>query len=350
VTVERVSGGLSWGWGGHNLIRYNRVEGLALGGRFESDLASPRGPLSFQALGFLGLADLEPKVRLSLERQSLTRRIALGAYRELQPTHRRGRHMGFGSSLNALLLGRDYGEYYLATGADLLWRSPATSRQAFELRVYGERQDPLETKTDFSLLHAFDGDWEFRPNVAGDGADEVGAELHLAPWWGTDPLQPQVGLELYGHGAAWRAPDSTVTGEYFRASAMVRVALPLGSRSWRVGLEAGAGTTWGSAPSQRRWFVGGPRSLRGYDAGTLSGSSFTRGRLEVARAFSVWGVSAFGDVAWAGPADELDSANLLYGLGLGASFMDGLFRVDICRGLTDPHQDFRVEFYLDAVL
>ena len=101
------------------------------------------------------------------------------------------------------------------------------------------------------MVRAFDDGWKFRENVAAQKAEEVGGELTLRPWWGTDPEAPQVGLELYGHAATWRTPDSTATSTYGRASAILRVAFPVADPRWRVGMELGGGTTWGDAPEQR---------------------------------------------------------------------------------------------------
>jgi hypothetical protein len=342
---------LNWGWARQDLLRYNRVEGPAIGGRFEAQLGSFLGPLDLQAAGFFGFADLEPKARLGLERATVFRRVAMGAYRELRATESDGRYLGMGNSLNAFFFGRDDGEYYLATGADLLLRPPATARQSWSMRLYGERQDPVANSTDFALFRAFDGDGTFRSNLAADPLEEAGAELSLSPWWGSDPLGFQGGLELYGQGAAWRHPDSTAAQEYYRASAVARLAVPLTQGSWRIGLEAGGGTSWGDAPRQRSWFLGGPVSLRGYDASVLEGSTFARGRLELARVWSqAVTVAAFGDVGWAGEREELERARPLYGVGMGASLLDGLVRMDLSRGLRGPQKRLRFDFYLDAIL
>ena len=119
-----------------------------------------------------------------------------------------------------------------------------------------------------------------------------------------------------------------------------------------MGLEAGAGTTWGEAPLQRSWFLGGPLNLRGYGASTMMGPSFTRGRLEVARVWAQYAttVSAFGDVGWAGARENFDADDLLYGVGIGGSVLDGLIRLDLSHGLTAPGKYFRVDLYLDAIL
>jgi hypothetical protein len=351
VPVHGIPWDLNWGWARHDLLRYNRVEGPAVGGRFEAQVGTFLGPLDFEASGFFGFADLEPKARLALERGTVRRRVALGGFRELRPTDPQGRYLGLGNSLNAFFFGRDDGEYYLATGADLLWRPPKASRQSYSVRVYGERQDPVTNQTDFALFRAFDGDGTFRPNMEARRVEEVGGEITLAPWWGTDPLASQVGLELYGQGGAWRDPDSTAAEEYVRASAVLRVALPLASARWRVGMEAGGGTTWGEAPLQRSWFLGGPVSLRGYTASVRSGSSFARGRLEVARTYPrAVTLSWFGDVGWAGTREEFGTARPLYGVGMGASLLDGLIRMDLSHGLRGPEKRLRFDLYLDALL
>ncbi len=351
IPVQGIPWNLNWGWARHDLLRYNRVEGPAIGGRFEAQLGTFLGPLDFQTSGFFGFADLEPKVRLALERGTVRRRVAVGGYRELRPTDPQGRYLGLGNSLNALLFGRDDGEYYLATGAELLWRPPKATRPSYSVRLYGERQDAAPNKTDFALFRAFDGGGTFRPNIQAHRLEEVGAEVTLAPWWGSDPLASQVGLELYGQGGAWRHPDSTSTEEYVRASAVLRLAVPLALARWRVGMEAGGGTTWGEAPLQRSWFLGGPMSLRGYSASVRSGSTFARGRLEVARTFpQAVTLSWFGDVGWAGAREDLATARPLYGIGMGASLLDGLIRMDLSHGLRGPERRLRFDLYLDALL
>jgi hypothetical protein len=352
VPMQGIPWDANWGWARHDLLRYNRVEGPAIGGRFEAEFGSFMGPVNFEASGFFGFGDLEPKAKLTFERRSVLRRVAISGYQDLRPTNPQGRYLGLGNSLYSLLFGRDDGEYYMATGADLVWRSPEADRESFRFRAYAERQDSVGVETNFSLVHAFNSDWDFRPNIVADRVEEVGGELTLTPWWGSDPMAPQVGLELYGQGGAWRHPDSTsITGDYFRAGATLRVAIPLADTSWRVGLEAGGGSTWGDAPRQRNWFLGGPLSLRGYEASVLSGTSFTRGRMEVARTFpQAVTISAFGDAGWAGVREEFDAGELLYGAGLGFSLMDGLIRMDFSQGLKGPDKRFRFDLYLDAIL
>ena len=338
----------NWGWARPGLIRYNRVEGPALGARFEVGLS---GPHTATALGFFGFADLQPKVRLELERSTVLRRLSLGVYRELHATDPRGGYLGFGNSLDALLFGRDNGDYYRATGADFTWRPPVAARESFELRGYAERQERVDVELNFAVFKVFDGGWQARPNLAADEADEVGAELRLSPWWGGDPLGVQIGLELYGQGARWRIPGESTQTDYCRASAVLRSAVPLASGRWRIGVEAGGGTTWGDAPLQRSWLLGSAGTLRGYPPAVIMGTSFTRGRLELARVFDgIGSLSGFGDVGWAGARTDFAVDDFLYGVGVGASLLDGLFRLDLSRGLSRGLGTWRVDMYADAIL
>ncbi len=349
-TVAQAAFGFHWGWARPDLIRYNRVEGPAFGGRLEWALGQR---FSLGTSGFFGLADLRPKVRLDLQRSTMLRRLSLGAFHELRATDADGRYLDFGNSANAFLFGRDNGEYYRATGADLTWRPPEGERESFTFRAYAERQRAVGNEIDFALFRAFDGDGTFRPNIEADRVEEAGAELRLSPWWGNDPGGVQLGVDLHGRWAMWRVPGEDPRTDYQQASGTLRAIIPVagdGWRRWNLGFEAAAGTTWGDAPLQRSWFLGGGSSLRGYSASVLSGPSFARGRVEVSRLFEAGSSILFGDVGWAGDRSDIDRDDILYGVGLGGSLLDGLIRLDFSHGLKGPHKGFRVDLYLDAIL
>ncbi len=370
--VPGIPWSLDWGWGRPGLVRYNRVEGLAGGVNFETAVS---GSYTLGATAFLGLSDLEPRARFGVERETSRRRMKLGVYRELASANPRAGSLGFGNSLNALFLGRDEGEYYQALGADLSWRPPADARQSFEVRAYAERQSALERKAGFALFHALADDWDFRPNLAADEGDELGAEVRLSPWRGTDPFLTQIGLELYGHAARLWPAGAGDPATYGRASATLRAAVPLVPRRWRLGLELAGGTTFGEPTVQRAWFLGGTRTLRGHAPSVLWGPSFARGRVEVARTSDFGGWSIFTDAGWAShvgayysadaggdamdPGESADGpgmdrprtdGRLLWGVGVGGSLLDGLIRVDVSYGLNGPARRFWIAFYLDSLL
>jgi hypothetical protein len=175
---------------------------------------------------------------LNFERSTVRRRVRLGLYREITATDPRGRYLGLGNSVNAFLFGRDEGEYYRASGVDLTWLPSARARESFEFRAYAERQwSAGSSEIHFALSHALDRSWSFRPNLAADEVEEIGAELRVSPWWGGEQFGTQVGVELYGHGARWRIPGHarrrTMGGPAPSCAWLCLWFIPLGTLVWR---------------------------------------------------------------------------------------------------------------------
>ena len=56
----------------------------------------------------------------------------------------------------------------------------------------------------------------------------------------------------------------------------------------------------------------------------------------------------FGDLGWAGPRDGWSNVGRpMSGVGVGASFLDGMIRFDVSRGIY-PRVQTRVDLYLEA--
>jgi hypothetical protein len=321
-------------WG---LARYNRVEGLALGARGAVDF----GRLTLDGSGRLALADGEPDVEAGLTRETGTARLRLAGYRRLAGVDPAARALGFGNSLGALLLARDDGDYYRATGLELTGAPSVTAAQQFTWRVFAERQRRAMKRTDFSLAHALDGDQVFRPNIAADSADQLGAAIAFHAQRGFDPEAPRWGADLTVDGGAG-------TFGFVRVSGAVRLATPLAPRLAGA-VEVAGGISAGRVPVQSRWYLGGPNTLRGYGGGVQSGDAFWRARVELANRFPAARLVWFTDVGRAGPRDRLSLRRSLLGAGVGASFLDGLVRLDLGRGLRSP-TGWRLDLYVDGVL
>ena len=332
---------LRWGLQRPDLVRYNRVEALSIGMRGQVRPQTFLGPLSVTGTARLGAADLMPNVRADLARETLRRRVTVSGYHELAAIDEGARHLGLGNSLMAGLFGRDDGDYYRRSGGAIEWTPPSAGRETFRVRGYAEYHRAVARETDFALFRFWSGSFAFRPNLRADEGWEYGALVELRPWWGSDPKLAQGGVEV-------TLQAGTGDWQYARGSLLGRVAIPL-PRDLRLGLEAGAGTSWGSPASQRLWYVGGSRSLRGYDPRVAGGTSFGRVRGELARIFAFGAVSLFSDLAWAGDRGEARFDDALYSVGAGVSILDGLIRVDGGYGLREP-RGFRVDFYLDAIL
>ena len=330
-----------WGLQRPDLVRFNRVEGLSLGARWQARPQSFAGPLSVSLTGRIGFGDLEPNANLEVARETLRRRVAIQGYHELTPIDEGARHLGLGNSILGVLFGRDDGDYWYRSGASLTVQPPSAARRSYRVRAFAEYHQVAGVSTEFALFQFWKDDWEYRPNIVADEGWEYGGVLDVNPWWGTDPRMAQGGLDLHVLGA-------TGIDDYVRASLLGRAVIPFPGRV-RLSVEAGAGTSWGEPTVQRLWYVGGPRTLRGYAPRLAGGTAFARGRAEVARSFDFGALLLFGDWGWAGDRELFDVEHGFFSGGAGASIVDGLIRVDGGYGFTAP-RGFRLDIYLDAAL
>jgi hypothetical protein len=317
------------------LARYNRVEGLSLGLRQSADF----GPLQADGTLRIATATGQPDVEAGLRRETARGRLRLAGYRRLAAANPLERPLGFGNSVSALLWGRDNGDYFRATGAELLGAPPRSERPWMEWRLFAEHQGPVATETDLSLRGAL-SDFDFRPNIHADRADELGAALTLRPLADRDVLGIRWGFAL-GMDA------SAGTFSFARPSAAVRGATSL--LGLDAALEGAAGTSFGDVPVQSLWRLGGAATLRGYDGSNAAGSAFWRGRGELAHGSGAARLALFSDVGWAGARGSFSAARPLWSAGAGVSVLDGLFRVDLARALRSP-TGWRLELYMDGPL
>ena len=321
-----------WGLG-----RYNRVEGLSLGVRGELDLGRLRVDGAVRMATSDGTLDLEAGV----VRETGGARLRAAAYYRLTDVDPTAHSLGIGNSLGSLLLGRDDGDYFRAGGAEVTIVPPVTLPQGFVVRLYAERQRVALKHTDFSLPHVLHGDHVFRSNITADSADQLGASVTLRAQRGIDPARSQWTTDV-------TLDASAGTFGIVRGSGSLRLTAPLGPRL--VGaVELAGGTSAGTVPVQSFWYLGGPGTLRGYRGGVTSGDAFWRTRVELANRWPGARVVLFADLGRAGPRDHLSLAKSLAGVGVGASFVDGLIRLDVTRAVRGP-TGWRIDFYTDAAL
>jgi hypothetical protein len=338
---------LHWGLGRSGLARFNRVEGLSLGARADLDF----GPLSADLTGRLGVAPapagearavrLTPDVVAGATRATLRSSYRLAAYRRLEVMDPAGRALGFGNSFNALFFGRDDGDYFRALGLDLTRHAAAGTDEHVVWRLFAERQRAVPVNTEWNLRRLFGAGPTFRPNLQAQPADEAGAEISLRWSRGVDAGAPSYGLLLSADGAAG-------TFDYARPGATVQLGFPL-PFGLITSTEAAAGTSFGTVPLQRSWFLGGPATLRGYPGDALAGAAYWRSRAELATSLPAARLALFGDAGWAGPRTGFRTGRPLFSAGVGASFLDGYIRLDLARALRPP-TGWRLDLYLDALL
>ena len=324
---------LVWGLG---MLRYNRIEGLSAGVGARQVLG--RG-YTAATEARLGVADLQPNGELSIERGNGRTSVRAGVYRRLAVANDWGSPLSFGSSLSALLYGRDEGFYYRTWGAEL-----AGSRERWgavaDWRLFAERHDSARVETQFSLGHLVNSNTRFLPNIQAREGVVAGAATALHRSFGIDPDALRLVTDLRLEGAAGDF-------DYTRAALDATISRRLGGHLAGA-LTASGGTSGGALPAQRLWYLGGLRTVRGQVAGTAAGNAFWLGRAELGTKVVSARPVLFYDVGWAGDRTLWrHPGQPLSGAGIGASFLDGLVRFDLARGIQ-PRQLIRFDMYVEA--
>jgi hypothetical protein len=318
---------------GPSLMRYNRVEGFSVGASAEQQLG---GGYSVTALGRIGFADLEPNAELTATRTNLTESVSLSGYNHLVSASDWGHPLSFGSSFSALMFGRDEGFYYRASGAEL-----TTSRDApfggarVEWRAFVEQQRTAAVKTNFALNGS-----DFPANLQAQRGTFVGLGTRITHEYGLDPrglrilsdfrLEAAHGDSLYGRGAL----DLTASHGLGRLAGSLTLA---------------GGSSVGGLPAQRRWYLGGSQTVRGQSPDTAqSGNAFWLTRAELGSNDASVRPAVFADLGWVGDRKKMaEVGRPMSGVGAGVSFLDGLFRFDVARGVY-PRKQYRADLYLEA--
>jgi hypothetical protein len=318
---------------GPSLMRYNRVEGFSVGASVEQQLG---GGYDVTALGRIGFADFEPNVELTATRTNLTTSISLTGYNHLVSASDWGRPLSFGSSFSALMFGRDEGFYYRASGAELTSsRDTPFGGARVEWRAFVEQERTAAVKTNFAVNGS-----DFPANLQARRGTYAGLGGRVNLEYGLDPrglrvltdlrVEAATGDSLYGRGAL----DLTASHGFGRLAGSLTLA---------------GGSSVGGLPPQRRWYLGGSQTIRGQSPDTVqSGNAFWLTRAEIGSSDASVRPAVFGDLGWVGDRTAIGTVGRpMSGVGAGVSFLDGLFRFDVARGIY-PRKQYRVDLYLEA--
>lgn len=239
--------------------------------------------------------------------------------------------------MSAFLFARDQGLYYRSGGIEL--RGVREREGALLWRLFAERQWRANLETQVSLPKLLN-DTEFIPNIVADRGDVFGAAMRYNHTFGFDP-------------AGWRALTDVRAeggiGDFEFARVMADVTVSHGITKFvDAALTASGGTSTGDLPLQRNWFLGGGHTVRGHQTASMAGNAFWMGRAELGLGAVVARPVLFYDVGWAGDRTLFDSPGTpLQGAGIGASFFDGMLRLDVAKGIR-PVAGWRAELYLEG--
>lgn len=88
--------------------------------------------------------------------------------------------------------------------------------------------------------------------------------------------------------------------------------------------------------------------MRGQTPGTGYGQAFWLSRFELGANNAAFRPVVFGDLGWAGARDGWgDIGRPMSGAGVGVSFLDGMFRFDVARGIY-PRVQTRIDLSVEA--
>ncbi|MEO7363587.1 MAG: hypothetical protein ABI120_24865 [Gemmatimonadaceae bacterium] len=322
---------------GLDLLRYNRIEGLSVGVEATQTLGAG---YSLRALGRLGHADLHPNGELTLERSNGRRTAFAGVFHRLMAVNPEwGGALTLGPSLPALLYTRDEGFYYRNYGVEFGERREQR-RGALEWRLFVERQysaGDSDVVNTFSIGGLF-GDRKFRPNIQSERSSFTGLAATWQQAYGSNPMGFRLATTLRGEMA-------TGTRQYAKASLEGVVTRPVGR--FMASVSGSGGYSAGVVPSQRLWYLGGLKSVRGQIAGTQDGDALWLVRTEVGLRNGFIRPVVFFDAGAAGSRKRFGDASIQRGVGFGLSILDGLFRIDLSRGLF-PTKRWRTDLYLEG--
>ncbi len=314
--------------------RFNRVESFSTGIAADQVLG---GGYSAHALFRLGAADLSPNGELSLERTDGRRTFGGGAYRRLVASNDWGDPLGFSSSLSALFFGRDEGFYYRTWGAELKGQKDYGLINTW--RLFAEQQFDATVGTEFSIAHPSGVNGKLT-NIDAMNGKIVGLAAAHHSSYGLDPHGFRALTDI-------KAEGGTGTFDYSRGSVQTTLSHGL-DRSVDGALTLGAGTSGGHLPIQKQFFLGGVQTVRGQRAGAAIGDSFWMTSAELGTGWPGFRKIVFGDLGWAGSRTNFaHPGRPLSGAGIGASFMDGLIRIDVAKGIY-PEKAVRTNLYVEA--
>jgi len=313
--------------------RFNRIEGFSSAVAVEKVLGEG---YSSHALFRIGVADWSPNGELSIDRTDGRRKIGIGAYRRLVAANDWGDPLGFSSSVSALFFGRDEGFYYRTWGAEL------TGEKDYGLisnwRLFAEQHFDAAVHTEFAIAHpgGVKGDLT---NINAVNGKIVGLAVGHHSSYGLDPHGFRALTDLKLEGA---------TGTFDYSRGLLQTTLSRGFGGLDGALTLGGGTSGGQLPIQKQFFIGGVGTVRGQRAGAGIGDSFWTTSAEIGTRNAGFRKIVFGDLGWAGNrANFSHPGRPLSGAGIGASFMDGLIRLDLAKGIY-PEKSVRANLYVEA--
>lgn len=337
-------------WGlAEGMTRVNRIEGVSTG----VALTVPRGGgREVRGEVRIGSAATTPVGRLDIRGGTTVDRWQTSVYRDLVPSADWGSPHGLTSSLSVLWDGGSPAPFHYASGI-----AAGRTLQVGGLRLNGSAFYEAHT----TAIPGFD--WRMRQwfedalpvaflNPLADEGNYYGFRANGRWQSGQSPLRAR---SLARGGVEGASGEQS----YGRGWALATWLQPVDRRT-DLAIEGGGGMGFGDLPAQRRFFPGGSEVYRPGKIGSVSGDAFTVVRGELARGIPAARIVVSADALWVrnpiepfpienSPWNRAGWSDAAYGVGVGASFLDGLIRVDLVREIRGASPGWRFLFYTDGL-
>jgi hypothetical protein len=315
-----------------DISRYNRAEGLSLGGGYAWRLGAPfvtanvRGRYAFTDRRFQGW--------LGLRRDAPGARTELAVFREMRDADPLAPGLTSGNTFSSTWFAHDDGAYVFAQGAEVRHQRPWGHRADLTFELRAARESAPRRLARSGVNDFLGGDGAFQPN-----------QPVLAGTFVTGSAEAAGG----GPALSWRAGLEGTAGERAMGrlwlAATLRSTLPL-----RLDLTAygTAGASAGDSVPQRWFRLGGARTLRGYDAGTFQGVSAWSLGVDVGfRRRRLISPVGFVDVGQAAPRGLSFTGDPSASAGFAISALRGTVRLQAARPLVSG-ADWRFDLIFGA--
>ena len=336
-----------------DLVRFNRVEGLALGTGLLQRLGAG---FAVAASGRYGFSDREWKGRGALEfRTGAGSSLTLAAERQYRDVSEEPEVSLVKNSLAAQEFGSDYTDPYDARAVSLTGTlGGLTWRPSLELSY--EQHDPLQ-------VHARSANGTFEPTIPAMHLHEsrltVSVEHPTRLTWAGFEL----GARFAVSGIRREGLSQTLRGKFLRPSLMLDLQKPFGSSRVVWHTTAAGIFSNDTLPAQHLVYLGGPTSGPGYDFHEFVGRGGLSQRLEyrflapfvsipLGRFGSAPGtitLAPFASSVWVDRSGPFKPVRQGWypALGLGALTVFDVLRFDVARGLRRGRWTFSVDIGRD---
>ncbi len=332
-----------------DMVRFNRVEGLALGSGIVQRLGAG---LAVAASGRYGFSDKEWKGRGALEyRTGAGSFLALAAERQYRDVSDEQETSLVRNSIAAQEFGSDYLDLYDSQAISLSGSlAGLTWRPSFDLAY--ERHAPL-------TVHASPASGAFEPTIPAQELHESRITLALdrptsLTWGGFE-----MAVRISASGIRRESSSNSFRGDFLRPSATIDLQKPIGSTRF-VSHTVAAGIFSGDTlPAQHLVYLGGPTTDPGYEFHEFVGRGGVSQRLEYqflapfvpiplgrfGRTPATITLAPFATAVWIDRSAPFKPARQGWypALGLGALTVFDVLRFDVARGLRHGRWTFSVD-------